>query len=34
MKPKLYLETSIISYLAAKPSRDIVVAGCDRGAVK
>lgn len=27
MKPKLYLETSIISYLAARPSRDIVIAG-------
>ena len=26
MKPKVYLETTIISYLAAKPSRDIVIA--------
>nr|VFJ73987.1 MAG: hypothetical protein BECKFW1821C_GA0114237_105619 [Candidatus Kentron sp. FW] len=26
MKPKIYLETSIISYLAARPSRDLVVA--------
>lgn len=26
MKPKVYLETSIISYLAARPSRDLVVA--------
>lgn len=25
MKPKVYLETSIISYLAARPSRDLVV---------
>ena len=27
MKPKLYLETTIVSYLAASPSRDIVIAG-------
>ena len=26
MKPKVYLETSIISYLAARPSRELVVA--------
>jgi len=26
MKAKVYLETTIISYLAASPSRDIVVA--------
>ncbi|MBF0182134.1 MAG: type II toxin-antitoxin system VapC family toxin [Magnetococcales bacterium] len=26
MKPKVYLETSIISYLAARPNRDLVVA--------
>ena len=27
MKPKAYLETTIVSYLAASPSRDVVVAG-------
>ena len=27
MKPKAYLETTIVSYLAAAPSRDIVIAG-------
>lgn len=26
MKPKLYIETSIVSYLIAQPSRDIVTA--------
>ena len=26
MKPKIYVETTIISYLAARPSRDLVVA--------
>jgi predicted nucleic acid-binding protein len=27
MKPKVYIETTVISYLAALPSRDVVVAG-------
>jgi hypothetical protein len=27
MKPTVYIETSIISYLAARPSRDLIVAG-------
>ena len=27
MKPKVYLETSVISYLASKPSRDLIIAG-------
>ena len=27
MKPKVYVETTVISYLAAAPSRDIVLAG-------
>jgi hypothetical protein len=27
MKPKVYVETTIISYLTARPSRDLVVAG-------
>ncbi len=26
MKPKIYIETSIVSYLTAQPSRDIVTA--------
>ena len=27
MKPKVYIETSVISYLAARPSRDLIIAG-------
>jgi hypothetical protein len=27
MKPKVYVETTILSYLAARPSRDVVTAG-------
>lgn len=26
MKPKIYLETSVVSYLASRPSRDLIVA--------
>jgi len=26
MKPKVYIETSVISYLASRPSRDLIVA--------
>lgn len=27
MNPTVYIETSVLSYLAARPSRDIVIAG-------
>ena len=27
MKPRVYIETSVISYLTARPSRDLVTAG-------
>lgn len=26
MKPKVYLETSVVSYLASAPNRDVVIA--------
>jgi predicted nucleic acid-binding protein len=30
MPPRVYLETSVVSYLAARPSQDVVVAGHQR----
>ena len=27
MRPKVYIETSIMSYYTARPSRDLIVAG-------
>ena len=27
MKPRVYVETTVISYLKTRPSRDVVVAG-------
>ena len=27
MKPRVYVETSVVSYLTARPARDVVVAG-------
>ena len=30
MKPRVYIETSVISYLTSKPSRDLIIAGHQR----
>ena len=29
-KPKVYIETSVVGYLTAKPSRELIVAACQR----
>ena len=34
LKPSVYVETSVISYLTAKPSRDIVIAGRQRSTIE
>ena len=31
MKPRVYVETSVVSYLTARPARDIVIAGRQQG---
>ena len=31
MKPTVYIETSVVSYLTARPSRDVVIAAYQHG---
>lgn len=34
MKPRVYVETTVISYLTAKPGRDIIVAGRQQSTIE